>query len=99
MDVGGRLRLLLLGIEDWVRESLTRQGRGERKKIIYKTTVTVHIILHINSVLDRLMWVVFEQKCVKFATFFYFARIGAIALRPTTNNVITISNMPSSSHD
>jgi len=26
-------------------------------------------ILHINSVLDRLMWVVFEQKCVKFVTF------------------------------
>ena len=80
MDVGGQLRLLLLlllflGIEEWVRERLTRQGSGERKKIIYKATVTVHIcmvivaILHINSVLDRLMWVVFEQKCVKFVTF------------------------------
>ena len=33
------LFLLLLDIEERVRESLTRQGRGERKKIIYKVTV------------------------------------------------------------
>ena len=76
--------LLLLGIEEWVRESLTRQGRGERKKIIYKTTVTMHIILHINSVLDILMRVVFEQKCVKsykIYNFFYFTLASASPLR------------------
>ena len=32
LGFGGQLRLLLLGIEEWVRGSLTRQGRGERKK-------------------------------------------------------------------
>ena len=64
MDVGGQfLLLLLLKIKEWMRESLTTQGRGEREKIIYKA------ILHINCVLNRLIWVVFEQKCVKFATF------------------------------
>ena len=41
----GRL-LLLLGIEEWVREGLIRQERGERKKykIIYRRAiVTVQI--------------------------------------------------------
>ena len=33
MDVGSQLLLLLLGIEEWVRESLTRQGRGKRKEM------------------------------------------------------------------
>ena len=40
-------------------------------------------ILHINSVLDRLMRVVFEQKCVKLCkicNFFYFALTSASAL-------------------
>ena len=29
----GRLLLLLLGIDEWVREGLIRQERGERKNI------------------------------------------------------------------
>ena len=37
-------------------------------------------ILHINSVLDRLMCVVFEQKCVKFCNLLYFALTGVGAL-------------------
>ena len=83
---GGWMLVVGFGfIEEWVRESLTRQGRGERKKIIiYKVTVTMHVaILHINSVLNKLMWIVFEQKCVKLCkicNFFYFARTSTIAL-------------------
>ena len=58
---GQFLHLLLLGIEEWVRESLTRQGREERKKhkiIDRRAIVTVHkcIILH------PLMWVFFAQN-------------------------------------
>ena len=40
------LLLLLLGIEEWVREGLIRQERGERKKyknIYRRATVTVQI--------------------------------------------------------
>ena len=71
--------------------------KREKKKIIYKTIVTMHIctitvaILHINSVLDGLMWVVFEQKCVKLCkicNFFYFAWTVVISL--------TMSLMPMS---
>ena len=36
-------------------------------------------ILHMNSVIDGLMWIVFEQKCVKMNTF-YFALTNASAL-------------------
>ena len=42
----GQLLLLLLGIEEWVREGLIKQERGERKKykIIYRrVTVTLQI--------------------------------------------------------
>ena len=69
MDVGGRLLLLLLlGIEEWVRESLTRQEKGERKKIDRRATVTMHIctdtvaIVHKCTILHPLMWVFFAQN-------------------------------------
>ena len=40
---GCLLLLLLLDVEERVRESLTRQGRGERKKIqSYSTCVYMH---------------------------------------------------------
>ena len=56
--------------------------RRERKIIIYKAIVTMHIctvivaILHINSVLDRLMYV----KLCKICNFFYFAWTVVISL-------------------
>ena len=61
---GQLLLLLLLGIEEWVRENLTRQGRAERKKykiIDRRVTVTVHIctviviIVHLCIILHLLM--------------------------------------------
>ena len=69
----GRL-LLPLGIEEWVRGSLTRQGRGEKKKhkiIDRRVTVTVHIctviitIVHKCINLHPLMWMFFYSKCIK----------------------------------
>ena len=78
------LLLLLLGIEEWVRESLTRQERGERKKykiIDRRATVVVHIcmvtvaIVHKCTILHPLMWVFFFcSKYVKWVNFFYFAK-------------------------
>ena len=44
MDVGGQLRLLL-GIEEWVRERLTRQGRGERKNNCIQS-YSNHVYMH-----------------------------------------------------
>ena len=70
--------LLLLGIEEWVRETLTRQERGKRKKykmINRRVIVTVHIckvtvvIVHKYIILHPLMWVFFCSKCVKWAIF------------------------------
>ena len=70
---------LLLDIEDRVRESLTMQGRGERKqKIIYKVIVIVHIytvtiaILHICKVMQSFTSTdgsYFMLYCVNFCTF------------------------------
>ena len=66
--------LLLLGIEEWVRESLTRQERRERKKykiIDRRATVAMHIctvtvvIVHKCTILHPLMWMFFCSKCVK----------------------------------
>ena len=66
--------LLLLGIEEWVRESLTRQERRERKKykiIDRRATVAIHIctvtvvIVHKCTILHPLMWMFFCSKCVK----------------------------------
>ena len=78
----GRLLLLLLlhGVEEWVRESLTRQEREERKKIDRRATVTMHIctdivaIVHKCTILHPLMWVFFLLKMYKMSKFFYFAR-------------------------
>ena len=67
------LLLLLLGIEEWVRENLTRQGRAERKKykiIDRRVTVTVHIctvivaIVHKCKILHPLMLVFFFSQNV-----------------------------------
>ena len=69
-----QLLLLLLGIEEWVRESLTRQERRERKKykiIDRRATVAIHIytvtvvIVHKCTILHPLMWMFFCSKCVK----------------------------------
>ena len=70
----GRLLLLLLGIEKWVRESL--KGKRKEKEKIYKiidrsATGIVHIctvivaIVHKCTILHPLMWVFFCSKCVK----------------------------------
>ena len=37
--------------------------------------------LDMNNVIHPLTWVVFEQKYVKFTTFFYFPWIGTIGFR------------------
>ena len=69
------LLVLLLGIEEWVRESLTSQGRGERKKhkiINRMATVIVHICTVTITIVHKctiLHWVFFCSKCVKCATF------------------------------
>ena len=53
-------------------------NKGERKKIKIiksKTIVTMYIymvivaIMYMFGVIDWLMWIVFEQKCVKLITF------------------------------
>ena len=56
---------------EWVRESLTRQEKGERKKykiINKRITITVYIytitvtIVHKCIILHPLMWVFFAQN-------------------------------------
>ena len=34
-----------------------------------------------NSIIDRLIWIVFEQKCVKLITFFYFVLTDTSTLK------------------
>ena len=72
------LLLFLLDIEERVRECLTRQGRGEKKKIIYKATVTMHIcmvsvsILHTRKVMQSFTSIdagYFMLYCANFCTF------------------------------
>ena len=89
---GRLLLLLLLGIEEWVRETLTRQERGKRKKykmINRRVIVTVHIckvtvaIVHKCTILHPLMWVFFRPKCVKmlhFSVLQKFTQSDVIAL-------------------
>ena len=61
-----------------VQGNQTREDVRENnnKQMGYKAVVTLYIytviieILHGNCVLDPLMWVIFEQKCVKLIIFY-----------------------------
>ena len=70
--------LLSLGIEDShgmkERRDLTRlcEEREKKNQIQnYSNCINIHTVefLHRYSVIEPLMWVVFEPKCVKFTTF------------------------------
>ena len=93
---GWLLLLLLLGNEKCVRKSLTRQGKGERKKhkIIDRRVRCIYALLagivHKCTILPPLMWVFIYSKCVKWTTFSIlqdFIYTDANALKVLNNRV------------
>ena len=54
---------------------MQEKKKKKKNQLGYKSKITVEIyavtveILYMNSVIDPLIWVIFEQKCVKLITF------------------------------
>ena len=59
-----------------MRDEREKKKNRELQYPFYTVTVA---ILYMHSIIDRLMWVNFEQKCVKLYTF-YFTSADVIAL-------------------